>query len=222
MSAFSALIRRDLKIAARQGSSFGTAAGFFLAVIVLMPVSVGPDPALLQRVAPGVLWIALLLSVLLSADPIFRADYDDGSLDIMATSPMPLEWIVLIKSAIHWLMSSLPLALVAPLAGILLGIEIGELAPIGLTMLIGSVNLSLLAAFGAAVTVGLRRGGLLASLIILPIYVPVLIFGIAASGSASASPDIRWPALIILTALSLAAMVVVPIASAAALRSYLR
>jgi heme exporter protein B len=217
-----ALIRRDLKIAFRQGGGLGTALGFFLAVVALMPLGLGPDQALLQRVAPGALWIALLLSVLLSADLIFRSDFDDGSLDLMAMGSMPLEGVVLIKGVVHWLTSSLPLALAAPLMGFLLNLDPRQFTAVGLAMLAGSVNLSLLAAFGAAVTVGLRRGGLLASLLILPIYVPVLIFGIAASRASSAMPDIRGSALLILAALSLAALVIVPIASAAALRSYLR
>ncbi|MGH6873470.1 MAG: heme exporter protein CcmB [Aestuariivirgaceae bacterium] len=222
MTAVSALIRRDLRIAFRQGGSLGTALGFFLAVVTLMPLGLGPDPALLQRLAPGALWIALLLSVLLSADLLFRGDFDDGSLDLMAMGSMPLEAVVLIKAAVHWLTSSLPLALAAPFLGFLLNMDARQFTSIGLAMLAGSVTLSLLAAFGAAVTVGLRRGGLLASLLVLPIYVPVLIFGVAASRTPSAVPDIRGPSLLILAALSLATLVVVPIASAAALRSYLR
>ncbi|MDP9136657.1 MAG: heme exporter protein CcmB [Pseudomonadota bacterium] len=222
MNAVSALIRRDLVLAYRQGGGLGSALGFFLAVVALMPLGLGPDQALLQRIAPGALWIALLLAVLLSADLIFRSDFDDGSLDLMAMSPMPLEGIVLIKAVVHWLTASLPLAIAAPCMGLLLNMKPGQFTAIGLAMLAGSLNLSLLAAFGAAVTVGLRRGGLLASLLLLPIYVPVLIFGIAASRASDTLPDIRGSALLILAALSLAALVVVPIASAAALRSYLR
>jgi heme exporter protein B len=222
MSPAAALVRRDLKIAFRQGGSLGTALGFFLAVTALMPLGLGPDQVLLQRVAPGVLWLALLLSVLLSAEFIFRSDFDDGSLEIMAISSMPLELMVLIKAAVHWLTSSLPLALIAPLAGVLLNMNPRQFPAVGLAMLTGSIGLSLLAAFGAAVTVGLRRGGLLASLLILPIYVPVIIFGIAASGVPAAVPDIGGRSLLVLAALSLATLVVVPIASAAALRSYLR
>lgn len=222
MTPVSALIRRDLKIAFRQGGSLGTALGFFLAVMALIPLGLGPDQTLLQRVAPGILWVALLLSVLLSTDLIFRGDFDDGSLDIMAIGSMPLEMVVLVKAAVHWLTSSLPLALAAPLVGFLLNLDPRQFTSIGLAMLVGSVNLSLMAAFGAAVTVGLRRGGLLASLLILPIYVPVLIFGIGASRASSAIPDVRVPSLLIVAALSLAALVVAPVASAAALRSYLR
>ncbi len=222
MTAAAALVRRDLQIVVRQGGSLGAALGFFLAVVAFLPLGLGPDPALLERVAPGALWIALLLSVLLSADLIFRSDFDDGSLDVMATGSMPFEVVVLIKASVHWLTTSLPLALAAPAAGLLLNMDVSHFASAGPAMLVGSVNLSLFATFGAAVTVGLRRGGLLASLLILPIYVPVLIFGVAASRASSAIPDVRASSLALLGALSLAALVVVPVASAAALRSYLR
>jgi heme exporter protein B len=221
MSPVTALIRRDLRIIVRQGGGLGSALGFFLAVVALVPLGVGPDQALLQRLAPGTLWIALLLSVLLSADALFRGDYDDGSLELMAIGSTPLEVVVLTKAAVHWLTSGLPLALAAPLLGVLLNLDPAHIADLGLAMMLGSVDLSLLAAFGAAVTVGLRRGGLLASLVILPIYVPVLIFGIAA-GRADSVPGVGGPAFMILTGLALAALVVVPVAAAAALRSYLR
>jgi heme exporter protein B len=220
MTSVSALIRRDVRIILRQGGGLGTALGFFLTILALMPLALGPDPALLQRVAPGALWIALLLSVLLSAEPIFRGDYEDGSLELMAMGSTTMEIVVLTKAAVHWLTSALPLALAAPLAGLLLNQDFDYLRGLGPAMLLGSVDLSLLATFGAAVTVGLRRGGVLASLVILPIYVPVLIFGVAASQS---SPTVSGgPAFLILAGLALAALVVVPVAAAAALRSYLR
>jgi len=217
-----ALIRRDLVLNIRQGGGAGTALGFFLTVVVLLPIGIGPDQALLQRMAPGALWIALLLSVLLSADRIFQQDYEDGSLDIMATATLPLELVALAKAVAHWLSTGLPLAVAAPLLGFLINLEPAAILPVATAMIVGSVALSLLAAIGAAVTVGLRRGGLLVSLLVLPLYVPVLIFGVSASSGAVAGPDIATPSLLILAALALASVVLAPVAAAAALRSYLK
>ena len=222
MSSLLALLRRDLALAFRQGGGVGTALGFFLTVVVLLPIGLGPEQALLQRMAPGALWIALLLSVLLSADRIFQQDYEDGSLDIMAMAPAPLEMTVLAKSLAHWLSTSLPLAIAAPLLGFLLNLDPLVIGPLGIAMVTGSLELSMLASIGAAVTVGLRRGGLLVSLLVLPLYVPVLIFGVTASTVHGAVPDITTPSLLILAALALASLVLAPIAAAAALRSYLK
>lgn len=217
-----ALIRRDLMLSIRQGGGAGTALGFFLTVVVLLPIGLGPDQALLQKLAPGSLWIALLLSVLLSADRIFQQDYDDGSLDIMAMGPVPFELVALAKSIAHWLSTSLPLAVAAPILGFLLNLSPAAILPLFMAMAIGSIALSLLAAIGAAVTVGLRRGGLLVSLLVLPLYVPVLIFGVSASTGGLGGPDITTPSLLILAAIALACLVLSPIACAAALRSYLK
>jgi heme exporter protein B len=222
VSALFALLKRDLRLAIRQGGGAGTALGFLLAVIVLLPIGLGPDQATLARVAPGFLWIVLLLAVLLSADRIFQPDYEDGSLEVMAMSPVPLEMAALTKALAHWLTTSLPLAIASPLLGILIALPPAAILPLGLAMIVGSASLSLLAATGAAVTVGLRRGGLLVSLLILPLYVPVLIFGMAASQLPQAGPDIATPSLFILTGLALAALVLAPLAAAAALRAYLR
>lgn len=219
MSAMWALIRRDVNLSLRQGGGVGTALGFFLTVVVLLPLGLGPDQALLQRIAPGALWIALLLSVLLSADRIFQQDFEDGSLDILAMAPLPLELTALAKAIAHWLTASLPLAVAAPLLGFLINLESQAILPLFLAMGLGSVSLSLLAAVGAAVTVGLRRGGLLVSLLVLPLYVPVLIFGMSAMGG---GPDLATASLLILLALALASLVLSPIAAAAALRSYLK
>jgi heme exporter protein B len=216
------LLRRDIMLALRQGGGAGTALGFLLAVIVLLPIGLGPDQATLLAVAPGFLWIILLLAVLLSADRIFQLDYDDGSLEIMAMGPVPLEIAALIKALAHWLTTSLPLAIAAPLLGILIALPPAAMPHLMLAMIVGSASLSLIAATGAAVTVGLRRGGLLISLLVLPLYIPVLIFGMAASRQTGAGPDLATPSLLILVALALAALVLSPLASAAALRAYLR
>jgi heme exporter protein B len=213
-----ALIRRDLMLATRQGGGAGTAIGFFITVIVLLPLGIGPDQALLQRIAPGALWIALLLSVLLSAERIFQLDYEDGSLDAMSLGVVPLELVVLAKAAAHWLTTALPLAIAAPLFGFLINLDAPAIPALSLAMILGSLFLSLLAALGAAITVALRRGGILVSLLILPFYVPCLIFGVAASSNS----ELIGPSLLILTAFVLAAMVLVPVAAAAALRAYLK
>jgi len=216
-----ALIRRDLTLNMRQGGGVGTALGFFLTVVVLLPIGIGPDQALLARIAPGALWISLLLSVLLSADRIYQQDYEDGSLDVMTMGPVPFEMVVLAKAVAHWLSTSLPLALAAPLLGFLVNLDAAAILPLSAAMVLGSIALSLLASIGAAVTVGLRRGGLLVSLLVLPLYVPVLIFGLSAS-EADAAPGLTTASLLILGAITLVSLVVSPLASAAALRSYLK
>jgi len=222
MTALKAVIARDLRLAMRQGGGAGTALGFFLTVLVLIPLGVGPDVALLQRIAAGTLWIALLLSVLLSADRIFEPDHDDGSLEIMVLGPVPLELIVLAKAAAHWLASALPMALAAPFLGLLLNLDPNLILPLALAMLLASLALSLLASMVAAVTVGLKRGGLLLSILTLPLYVPALIFGVAASSGAELMAGSRQGALLMLLALVLLALVVAPLAGAAALRAHLR
>jgi heme exporter protein B len=219
MSILWSLIRRDLTLAIRQGGGVGTALGFFLTFVVLLPLGIGPDQAMLQRLAPGALWIALLLSVLLSASTLFQQDYEDGSLDVMALGAAPLELVTLAKSAAHWLSASLPLAIAAPLLVFLLNLDANVIWPLASAMIVGSLALSLIASIGAAVTVGLRRGGLLVSLLVLPLYVPILIFGVSASAG---GPEIATAALLILLALALASLVLAPLAAAAALRAYLK
>ena len=214
-----ALLRRDLILAARQGGGAGTALGFFLTVLVLLPIGIGPDQVTLQRLAPGILWITLLLSVLLSVDRIFQQDFEDGSLEVMAMAPPALELVVLTKAIAHWLSTSLPLSLAAPFLGVLLNLKTDIIWPLALAMILGSIALSLLATIGASLTVNLRRGGLLLSILVLPLYVPVLVFGMSAC---TGSPDVVMPSLLILSAIALASLVLSPIAAAAALRAYLR
>ncbi len=216
-----ALIKRDLSLNLRQGGGVGTALGFFLTVVVLLPIGIGPDQALLGRIAPGALWISLLLSVLLSADRIYQQDYEDGSLDLMTMGPVPFEMVALAKSVAHWLSTSLPLAIAAPLLGFLVNLDPADILPLSLAMAMGSIALSMLASIGAAVTVGLRRGGLLVSILVLPLYVPVLIFGLSAS-QGNAAPGLTMASLLILAAIALVSLVVSPFACAAALKSYLK
>jgi heme exporter protein B len=219
MTLLLALLRRDLMLAARQGGGAGTALGFFLTVLVLLPIGIGPDQATLQRLAPGILWITLLLSVLLSADRIFQQDFEDGSLEVMAMAPPSLELVALTKAIAHWLSTSLPLSIAAPFLGVLLNLKTDIIWPLALAMILGSMALSLLAAVGASLTLNLKRGGLLISILVLPLYVPVLVFGMSATIGNS---EVIMPSLLILAAITLASLVLAPIAAAAALRAYLR
>jgi heme exporter protein B len=221
MKAFVAILKRDLHLGFRQGGGAGAAISFMLSVLVLIPLSIGPDQNLLQRLAPGIMWLALLLAVLLTSEKIFQQDFEDGSLDALMTIDLPLELVSLAKALAHWLAVGLPLAIVAPLLGILLNIDTPAIPVLMLAMVMGSLALSLLAAIGGAVTAGLRRGGLLVSLLILPLYVPVLVFGLSATTTAT-GPAGSSSSLLVLTAIVLVSLVLQPWASAAALRAYLK
>jgi heme exporter protein B len=221
MSAFLALLKRDLLLGLRQGGGAGAALAFMLSVLVLIPLALGPDQNLLRRLAPGVMWLSLLLAVLLTAERIFQQDYEDGSLDVLTGVSLPLELVTLAKALAHWLSVGLPLAIMAPLLGILINIETSSIPVLMLAMVLGSLALSLLAAIGGAMTAGLRRGGLLVALLILPLYVPVLIFGVSAT-LVSSGPTNSTGSLLMLTAVTLVSLVIQPWGSAAALRAYLR
>jgi heme exporter protein B len=221
MTAFLALLKRDVTLGLRQGGGAGAALAFMLSVLLLIPLSIGPDQNLLQRLAPGIMWLALLLAVLLTSEKIFQQDFEDGTLDALMTISLSLEAVVLAKALAHWLAVGLPLACAAPLLGILLNIEASAIPVLMLAMVMGSLALSLLAAIGGAITAGLRRGGLLVSLLILPLYVPVLVFGLSAT-LAVTGPDSGASSLLVLLAIVLVSLVVQPWASAAALRAYLK
>jgi len=222
VSAAWALLRRDLVLAWREGGTIGTALGFYLVVVVVTPLGLGPDLNLLSRIAPGILWVALLLASLLSADRIFHNDYEDGALDVLATGPLPLEVVAAAKSLAHSLTTGIPLALLAPMLGLLLNLPIDAYPPLVLAMLAGTPAVSFVGAIGASLTLGLRRSGVLLALLVLPLYVPVLIFGVSTVSAACAGPASPWPPFLILCALSLASIVLAPIASAAALRAAFR
>ncbi|MFA5949299.1 MAG: heme exporter protein CcmB [Hyphomicrobium sp.] len=222
MSEFLALVRRDLRLAVREGSALGTALGFYLLVIAMLPLGLGPDLKLLSRIAPGVLWIALLLAALLSLPRIFEADYEDGSLEVMAAAPLPLELAAGAKALGHWISTGIPLTLLAPVLGLLLNLDIGAYPMLMLTMLAGTPAISFLGAIGAALTLRARRGGLLLALLVLPLYVPTLIFGISAMSFASFGLDGAIASLLILAAISVASLVLGPVAAAAALRLQLQ
>lgn len=217
----SALILRDLRLAVRAGGGFGLGLAFYLIVAVLLPLGVGPQPAVLSAVAPGVLWVGALLSALLSLDRLFALDYEDGSLDALATSPLPLEGMALAKMLAHWLTAGLPMVAVAPLLGVMLGLP-GTAHPwLVASLLAGTPALSAIGTFGAALTVGLKRGGLLLSLLVLPMYVPTLVFGALAVIRGGGGQDGLTPLLLTL-GLSLAALALLPFASALVLRLNLR
>ncbi|MDE1174886.1 MAG: heme exporter protein CcmB [Parvibaculaceae bacterium] len=219
-AAFS-LISRDLKLAIRLGGGGGMAVFFFLVTVAIVPLGVGPDLNLLGRIAPGMLWVSLLLSNLLTLDRLFQSDYEDGSLDFLMTSGAPLVLVAGAKAFSHWLTTGLPLVIAAPLLGLLLNLAPGAMPMLMIAMLIGTPALSFLGAIGAALTVSVRRGGLLASLLVMPFYIPVLIFGVsAASAAVTAAPGDQGPrGLMLLGALTLASLVLAPVAAAAALRA---
>ncbi len=218
MSAFWALVRRDLRLAWREGGAISTTLGFYLVVVAILPLGLGPDLNLLARIAPGVLWVALLLSALLSVDRIFHNDHEDGALELLALGPLPLELIVVAKALAHWISTGIPLVLAAPVLALLLNLPAEAFGVLLLTMATGTPATSFLGALGAALTLGLRRGGLLLSLLILPLFVPVLIFGVSAINAVIIGPSPFLPSYLILAALTLATLALTPFAAAAALR----
>ncbi|MEM9425765.1 MAG: heme exporter protein CcmB [Pseudomonadota bacterium] len=215
------LLQRDLRLAVRSGGGFGLALAFFLIVVILVPFGVGPEREILARIAPGVLWVGALLACLLSLDRVFATDYEDGSLELLATAPLPLETLVLAKAVAHWLTTGLPLTLIAPVLGVLLNLPVAAYGTLMLTLALGTPALSMLGAFGAALTVGLKRGGLLLSLLVLPLYVPTLIFGADAVRRASDVLPVTTPVLLV-AAITLGTVAILPFAAAAALRVNLR
>jgi heme exporter protein B len=222
MKAALALLSRDVRLAWREGGAIGTAFGFYLVVIVVTALGVGPNPDWLSGIAPGMLWVTLLLAGLLSADRMFHNDYEDGALDVLVTGSLPLPLIAALKSFAHWLTTGVPLALLAPVLGLLLNLPEKVSPLLVLSMLAGTPAVSFVASIGASLTLGLRRSGPLLALLVLPLYVPVLIFGVATASAAITGPASPWPPFLMLCALSLASIVLAPIAAAAALRTALR
>lgn len=220
MTCFLTLLRRDLGLALREGGAIGTALGFYIVVVALMPLGLGPDLNLLSRIAPGVLWIALLLSALLSLPRLIEADDEDGSLEAIALGPLPLEAVMAAKALAHWIATGIPLTLMTPVLGLLLNLELAAYPMLLATMLIGTPAVSFLGAIGAALTMRAKRSGLLLAVLVLPLYVPTLIFGISAIASGM-GPSGAAPSLLILGAISVASLVLGPFASAAAVRAQL-
>ena len=215
------LLVRDLKLAVRAGGGFGLGLAFFLIVTVLVPFGVGPEPGLLARIAPGILWLGALLACLLSLDRIFQLDFEDGSLDLLATAPIPMEGVVAVKALAHWLTTGLPLTLAAPVLGVLMSLPVPGYGWLVLSLALGTPALSMIGAFGAALTVGLKRGGLLLSLLVLPLYVPTLIFGTEAARRGAEGLSTGTP-LMLMAGITLGAIALLPFAAAAAIRFNLR
>jgi heme exporter protein B len=216
--ALSALIRRDIRIALRVGGGALIGVLFFLTVVVLMPFAIGPDLALLARLGPAILWLGALLASLLTLDRLFTADHDDGSLDLIAMSRTPLELSCAAKALAHWLAAGLPLILATPVLGLLLNLDVSATAAVALTLLAGTPALTFTGMIGAALAVTLHRGGLLLAVLVLPLSIPVLIFGVAASEAAITGPTSFGAPFSILCALSLFGLVIGPFAAAASLR----
>ena len=171
------LFLRDLLLSIRSGGGFGLGVAFYLILVVLVPLAVGPEMDTLSEISHGILWIGALLSCLLTLDRVFALDYEDGSLELLITSPAPVEWIVFNKIVVNWITSLLPLVMISPLLGILLGLPVNGFLWVPLSLLIGTPALSAIGVFGAALTIGIKRGGILLSMIVLPFTMPVLVFG---------------------------------------------
>ena len=218
MTAFTALLVRDIRLSTRAGGGALMGVLFFLVVVTLVPFAVGPDLALLRRIGPAILWIGALLASLLTLDRLLAADYEDGALDLILMARAPLELSVLAKALAHWLTAGFPLVLAAPLLGLLLDLELRASGAVMLTLFAGTPALTFIGLIGAALAVTLRRGGLLLPVLVLPLTVPVMIFGVAASNAAVVGPVPFGAPFTILCALTLISLVIGPFAAAAALR----
>jgi heme exporter protein B len=218
MSAFVAIARQTLRLALRAGGGGPVALIFFLAAVTVVPFGIGPDLNLLSRIGPAILWIAALLASLLGLDRLFGADAEDGTLDLVLVSGQPLVVYVLGRAAGHWLVTGLPLVIAAPLFGLLLNVPPAALAALALTLLVGTPALTLIGAVGAALAAGLPRGGQLIAVLVLPLTVPVLIFGVSAALGAVSEPEPFLSPFLLLCAGTLAALALAPFAAAAALR----
>jgi heme exporter protein B len=220
MAAFLGLLRRDIRLSLRQGGELGLVLGFFVLTVLLFPFGVGPEPQVLGRIAAGIIWAAALLAAVVSLDRLFAADYADGGLDLIALSPLPLEAAVLAKVTAHWLTTGLPLTLLSPLLAVLVDLDPVAIPMLMLSLLLGTPTLSLLGAIAAALTLGARRAGVLVALLVLPLYLPPLIFGTAAVEAVLTGQSARGD-LLLLGALTLVALPLAPWATAAALRGAL-
>ena len=218
VGAFLHLVRLELTLALRGGIGTLMTVVFFVIAVTLFPLGVGPELGLLSRIAPGAIWVAALLAALLSLDRLFVADHEDGSLEQLMLGVLPLEFVVLAKTVAHWLTTGLPLCAAAPVLAILLNLSVDGLVILIVSLLLGTPILSLIGAVGAALTVGLRRGGALIALLVLPLYVPVLIFGVGAVEGAVLDVGVRAN-LSILAGGLVAALTLGPLAAAAALRT---
>jgi len=215
--AFIVLVRRDLLLAARRRAEMANPLIFFILVTSLFPLGIGANPNLLQAVAPGIIWVAALLAAMLSLDSVFRSDFEDGTLEQYLMSSHPVSVLVLAKVIAHWLVTGLPLLVISPLLGILLGLPVAGIKTLFITLLLGTPVLSLIGSVGVALTVGLRKGGMILSLLVLPLYIPLLIFASSAVDSAAAGLPVTAH-LSLIAALLVLSLSLSPFATAAALR----
>jgi heme exporter protein B len=215
------LLKRDLTLAIRAGGGFGLSLAFFLIFTTLVPFGVGPQTQILADIAPGILWLGALLACLLSLDRIFQLDWEDGTLDLIATSPVPLEGLAAMKALAHWITTGLPLVAAAPVLGLLLNLPGPAYPWLVAALALGTPALSAIGTFGAALTVGIKRGGLLLSLLVLPLYMPTLIFGALCVTRGADGLDAMTP-LILMGGITLGSLAILPFAAAAALRVNLR
>jgi heme exporter protein B len=218
MTPLAALIVRDMRLAVRLGGGAPIGVLFFLIVVTLMPFAIGPDLALLTRIGPAILWLGALLASLLALDRLIASDYEDGSLDLILMAQTPLELALAAKAIAHWLTTGLPLVIASPLLGLLLNLDAPATGAVALTLLAGTPALTFIGLIGASLTVALRRGGLLIAVLVLPLTIPVLIFGVAASNAAIVGPVSFGTPFTILCALTLMSAVIGPFAAAAAVR----
>ena len=217
MHGFSGVLRRDLRLALRQGFDSLMVVMFFVIAAVLFPFGVGPEPNILARIGPGVIWVAALLASMLSLERLFQTDYEDGSLELLALQPVALEATVMAKVAAHWLTTGLPLIVAAPILAVLMNMPADGFPVLITALVLGTPTLSLVGAIGAALILGSRRGGILLSLLVLPLYIPVLIFGVSAVDAAIGGFSAK-PQLLVLTGLLVAALPLCPWVGAHALR----
>lgn len=218
---FRHLVMRDLRLALRQGTDVAMVISFFVITVTLFPLGVGPEPNVLARIAAGVVWVTALLAVMLSLERMFQSDYEDGSIDLLLLTSTPMEIVVLAKVAAHWLLTGFPLIVTAPVLAALMNMPAEGYPVMIAAMALCTPTLSLVGAVGAALTLGARRGGVLISLLVLPLYIPILIFAVAAVDAAIIDTTTR-PHLLILGAMLAAALPLAPWAAAAALRHSLR
>ncbi len=217
MSGFMAVLRRELALVHRQGVDSAMVIAFFVIAVVLFPFGVGPEPNVLARIGPGVIWVAALLAAMLSMERLFQSDYDDGSLELLVLAPSALEMTVAAKILVHWLTTGLPLIVAAPLLAVMMNMPTDVFPVLLATLALGTPTLSLIGAVGAALVLGARRGGVLLSLLVLPLFIPVLIFAVGAVDAAAADLPTKAQ-LLILGGLLTGAMALSPWAAAAALR----
>ena len=217
MGTLLAIIRRDLSLVMRQGSDAFVVLIFFVVTVTLFPLGVGPDPLILQNLASGIVWVSALLAAMLSLDRLFQTDYDDGSLELLVLSPYPLELVVLCKCLVHWLTTGLPIMLISPVLALMLNIKTGAFLYLISSMALGTPIISLLGAFGAALVLGSRRSGVLIALLIIPLTIPILLFGVAAIQAATEGYSASSP-LMFLGALLLFSIALCPWVIASSLR----